>query len=812
MIDEETHHHRRSSSNEEEDNNNNSDDEQSSSSSSGTNNNTPRRSKRKKTPKKQFSPEDQLKQDSGDNDIDLSTAAWTERELTALLELYNDKGTNWKQISQANVFKQYNRTSQQLNALYNIHEEFITDQNITLEEKMKRLPAIHNEYLQKSVTTTTSSTTTTPTRTTPKRAASTRGKRGGSSSTSRKRLFDSGTSSTTNENTTSSSGITGTTSNDQSHATARDRFTRSTRGRGKAKTPLSPKKITRKQKLTSEPLPNEALKTATDLSDPNLLSPNSKKAYESNKRLPMKLRGKGTHGNIVKKVSVQVLDGSPPAEQVEQLQQLGQQFSRVLTSSGSKKFCVYEWFYPTLDQSFWERNDFTIALQELKLDHVIKNRIPRYQLSGIRTKIANNYKIRRFSRAFLQGELDLLKKYREAVRAYHSEQHTPDDEEVLKAFEYISSKLSIGDRVYILDSETNNIYPGSIQSVGHNNYQVSFDDDTISEKTVPDTNVMALDSVKTIPLGKRSFSVMSGGSSNRSPVTPPSKRPRLIHDSTHSPSLFSPPGFSPIIGSPQALLSPGHNLLQSSSTAGTSAGISATSGISLSLANFIVKLSYKNDLVIELKRINTESKLLLDKGCETLPQVLCQRCAYVVVKLKEVNDELDSLANVIQQQLQDHKDQQHINGTITERQSGTSSTQHLQNIFQENRKRAAELVADFSRQIMHEVMKDADAPQLPASSASLFSGPIHQPLAVLSIEKFDGFQKRVQSKISDCIAFLLHLRSCIRDQSLTPQDIELTLDAASMALKSDSPETTPIYREIKLLIEKLKSSIIHKNS
>ena len=43
-----------------------------------------------------------------------------------------------------------------------------------------------------------------------------------------------------------------------------------------------------------EPLPYDAQKSSAEVADPLLLSPNSKKAYESNKRLPMKLRGKGT--------------------------------------------------------------------------------------------------------------------------------------------------------------------------------------------------------------------------------------------------------------------------------------------------------------------------------------------------------------------------------------------------------------------------------------------------------------------------------------------------------------------------------------
>lgn len=92
-------------------------------------------------------------------------------------------------------------------------------------------------------------------------------------------------------------------------SSAKERFV-SSRGRGRSKANASnaSNRRSRKQKIVLDALPIDAAKSFVnsgpqpDVPDIHLMSPNSKQAYEKNKRLPMKLRGKGTRMYLIYKL------------------------------------------------------------------------------------------------------------------------------------------------------------------------------------------------------------------------------------------------------------------------------------------------------------------------------------------------------------------------------------------------------------------------------------------------------------------------------------------------------------------------------
>jgi hypothetical protein len=499
-------------------------------------------------------------------------------------------------------------------------------------------------------------------------------------------------------------------------------------------------------------------------------------------------------GSIFKKVNVSVVEGIASQEHIEQMQNIGSQFSKIL-STQSKKFCVYEWFYPSIESAFWERNDFVSALHSLNMIEAAKGRIYRYELAAIRNEIGKHFKIRRFSKAFLQSESNMLQRYRDAVHAFYNCEYNHEHIELLKGYGGIPQRHSTGDRVYILDADTYHVYPGTIRSASLNSYTVSFDDEALQDRTVPDTYVMSIENVKLNRLHYgntlNSPTTINSHPLPGSPRTPPSKRKKL--NASHSPPISSPPSFN--LGSPITPTSSNHDIFSPSTHLHNShlqppQQMHLAHNVPLYLAQYICRLASKAVLMAELTSINAEAKLLLEKGHETLPQQLGQRCALIILKLKQVNEMLEQNWQMVLESR---------NKSFPEQRRGAgASNQQLQLLFQTNRDLAKQQVTETSAQVQSELIKEL------ARSSQV--GTHYQITAVQ--EKFLAFQKRIQPKVSDCIAFLLHLRSCIQDQTLTKEDIELILNAAAMALKADSSEAAAVYREVHDLIQTLKERLL----
>lgn len=207
--------------------------------------------------------------------------------------------------------------------------------------------------------------------------------------------------------------------------------------------------------------------------------------------------------------------------------------------------------------------------------------------------------------------------------------------------------------------------------------------------------------------------------------------------------------------------------------------------------------------------------------------ILAQRCAFLFAQLKKVNDIIDRFERDMEQS--------HLRPRLRNTEIPRATLQHL---FQEDVRTARDHVSEVSRQFMFDLMRDITTvgkttnplmmttqqqqqqqPQQLATASGTSSGvtvATSNPMTTLSLhEKYDSFHKRIERKVTDCIAFLYHLRTCVHTSpSLSDNDISLTLGAATMALKSDSQESSSnaLYQEIQSYIQILTQCLLPPQS
>jgi hypothetical protein len=68
--------------------------------------------------------------------------------------------------------------------------------------------------------------------------------------------------------------------------------------------------------------------------------------------------------------------------------------------------------------------------------------------------------------------------------------------------------------------------------------------------------------------------------------------------------------------------------------------------------------------------------------------------------------------------------------------------------------------------------------------------------------------RQIRGKVGECVSFLFHLQSCMANMSTG--DVELTLQAALMALKPNGTNSSQAYEQISSMIQELKTILIKK--
>lgn len=162
-----------------------------------------------------------------------------------------------------------------------------------------------------------------------------------------------------------------------------------------------------------------------------------------------------------------------------------------LSSYKARRWCVFEWFYSTIDYPWFAKREFVEYLDHVGLGHV--PRLTRVEWGVIRSSLG---KPRRFSQQFLKEEREKLNQYRESVRAHYAELRAGIGEGLPTD---LARPLSVGQRVVAVHPKTREIHDGSVLIVDHSRYRIQFDSPELGVESVMDIDCMPLNPLENLP-------------------------------------------------------------------------------------------------------------------------------------------------------------------------------------------------------------------------------------------------------------------------------------------------------------------------
>jgi len=160
----------------------------------------------------------------------------------------------------------------------------------------------------------------------------------------------------------------------------------------------------------------------------------------------------------------------------------------LLLTRRARRWCMYEWFYSSIDVLYFKQNEFQLLLNDLGLFRI--NQLSRTEWSYIRSKMG---KPRRLSQAYLQQESQKLKQYREEVRNHHSGKAStaPPSAEMELYLDEIPAPINVGTPVVARHPKDGELYSGKVLLKDNHRYRIQFDDQGLGQPLlIDDVNVM----------------------------------------------------------------------------------------------------------------------------------------------------------------------------------------------------------------------------------------------------------------------------------------------------------------------------------
>ncbi|GAB2249231.1 hypothetical protein Droror1_Dr00012590 [Drosera rotundifolia] len=176
---------------------------------------------------------------------------------------------------------------------------------------------------------------------------------------------------------------------------------------------------------------------------------------------------------------------------------LQERLTHCLSNSHLRRWCVFEWFYSSIDYPWFAKSDFVDYLCHVGMGHV--RRLTRVEWGVIRSSLGRP---RRFSQKFLDEEKEKLKNYRESVRNHYTELRTGAREGLPTD---LAHPLTVGQRVIAIHPQTREVHDGSVLTVEHNRCGVQFDRHELGVEFVKDIDCMPANPSEIMPasLNKR---------------------------------------------------------------------------------------------------------------------------------------------------------------------------------------------------------------------------------------------------------------------------------------------------------------------
>ncbi|PRP78443.1 putative lin-9 [Planoprotostelium fungivorum] len=194
--------------------------------------------------------------------------------------------------------------------------------------------------------------------------------------------------------------------------------------------------------------------------------------------MPPKMRDKNMRKETYQEDRLQIIEQQPSTEALEGAARL----DRALRSPNFRKWCTYEFFYPTIDRGYFNHNEFQESLNELDLGKV--TRVTRKEWSYFRDRMG---KPRRFSEAFLKEEREQLEQYRNRIRQLRVNPNDVQSNSV--TIREIPPQLSEGNSV-VVDYE-GGIHRGTVVTIVSPSSYLVYIPTLNVEMTVPDEQVMS---------------------------------------------------------------------------------------------------------------------------------------------------------------------------------------------------------------------------------------------------------------------------------------------------------------------------------
>lgn len=599
------------------------------------------------------------------------------------------------------------------------------------------------------------------------------------------------------------------------------------------------------------------------------------------KQLPLKLRGKGTHGGMTNKIIAQILETSTspnfrdgeidPHDQraLDVAERMGQQFAKLLSHPKARKFLRYEWFYSNIDYGYFMKNDFISCLHELGIGDV--RFLTRAQWTDIRAHFSGTP--RRFSKKFLAAERQRLHEYRTAVRMYYEDyrERQMSDNMTLLANEqqqmfHMLDDLDIanppceGHRCLVYNPETCQIHVGTVvgiisgtrDTMFKRRYNVHLDHEEASKSRIfDDCHIMSftisgLIGGHSVDDSSLASHILSDGKKrkaqywesstlfempqlhfNPTRTPPPLKRSQVVFMTPPPPQLSSSSSSS-VMSSPFSFVVPHRAMQMSPQNAGSNHSMdsfpnneylqlvdSLSSNIA-QLAQYSCQLRKKQRLLDELSTMNDEAERRKHEH-DCVPaseqQQFTMRYAHILTQIQEINASVNGVLHALHHHrtnsasqftppvMVDHHGVLHTR-PHNHRDNVQSSIRHheCQELFNNNREAASSTVGH-----VRQILLRRAAETIPGNEAQ----PIQVSQVLLSSNS------AAQKMINECVAYLMHLRSCVESQSMTAQEASLTLDAALLAIKpsicidSDSGHALKrVYGEVEQLAKTIKETLV----
>ncbi|XP_044487094.1 protein ALWAYS EARLY 3-like isoform X2 [Mangifera indica] len=167
-----------------------------------------------------------------------------------------------------------------------------------------------------------------------------------------------------------------------------------------------------------------------------------------------------------------------------------------------QRWCVFEWFYSSIDYPWFAKREFAEYLDHVGLSHV--PRLTHVEWGVIKSSLGRP---RRFAEPFLKEERDKLYHYRDSVRNHYSELHA-GIREGLPAD--LARPLVVGQKIIAVHPRTREIHDGSVLTVDHSRYRVQFDRHDLGVEFVKDIDCMPLNPFENLPASLTRQNVVFG--------------------------------------------------------------------------------------------------------------------------------------------------------------------------------------------------------------------------------------------------------------------------------------------------------------